>query len=126
MRVKSGSRLARRISLLVAVDTAAVFIVLMTACPTWGNTANQPPVAKAGLPRYAATDPVRLDGSGSYDPDHSGALTYAWGGVCCPARRSSSPTPTPPAPLISGPARQIAGGENNLHQLRANRRHSGV
>ena len=41
-------------------------------------SANEPPVAEAGLPRYAAREPVRLDGSGSYAPDHSGPLSYAW------------------------------------------------
>lgn len=41
-------------------------------------SANEVPVANAGLPRYAATDPVQLDGSGSHDPDHSGPLAYAW------------------------------------------------
>lgn len=40
--------------------------------------ANEPPVADAGLARYAATDPVWLDGSGSYDPDGSGPLHFAW------------------------------------------------
>jgi len=41
-------------------------------------SANEPPVAEAGLPRYAARDPVQLDGSGSYDPDGPGPLSYAW------------------------------------------------
>jgi hypothetical protein len=36
------------------------------------------PVADAGLPRYAAQDPVVLDGTGSYDPDNSGTLGYTW------------------------------------------------
>jgi len=39
---------------------------------------NEAPVADAGPPRYAATDPVHLDGSGSYDPDLSGSLGYTW------------------------------------------------
>ena len=109
MRVKSGSRLARRISLLVAVDTAAVFIVLMTACPTWGNTANQPPVADAGLPCYAAKDPIRLDGSGSYDPDHSGPLSYAWTQVSGPPLVTTGANTA--TPLISGPNQ--TGGQGN-------------
>ncbi|MBN2131737.1 MAG: hypothetical protein JW741_19715, partial [Sedimentisphaerales bacterium] len=37
-----------------------------------------PPTADAGLSRYAARDPVVLDGTGSYDPDDSGILGYAW------------------------------------------------
>jgi len=36
------------------------------------------PIAYAGLPRYAAQDPIILDGTGSYDPDSSGTLSYAW------------------------------------------------
>ncbi|HUW20926.1 MAG TPA: right-handed parallel beta-helix repeat-containing protein [Sedimentisphaerales bacterium] len=58
------------------------------------------PVADAGLPRYAATDPVELDGTGSYDPDASGALSYQW-------QQISGPTVTitdgnTPTPTISG------------------------
>jgi len=41
-------------------------------------TANQAPIADAGLSRYAAADPVQLDGTGSYDPDSSGPLSYMW------------------------------------------------
>jgi predicted outer membrane repeat protein len=39
---------------------------------------NIPPVADAGLSRYAAQDPVVLDGTGSFDPDNSGPLSYTW------------------------------------------------
>jgi len=41
-------------------------------------TNNQAPIADAGLPRYAGPDPVVLDGTGSYDPDNSGTLSYTW------------------------------------------------
>jgi hypothetical protein len=41
-------------------------------------TANRTPVANAGPSRYAAEGPVQLDGKGSYDPDDSGPLGYAW------------------------------------------------
>ena len=37
-----------------------------------------PPIADAGLPRYAAQDPIILDGTGSFDPDDSGPLSYNW------------------------------------------------
>jgi hypothetical protein len=47
--------------------------------------ANEPPIADAGLSRYAATDPVRLDGSASFDPDNSGSLSYAWRQISGPA-----------------------------------------
>ena len=43
------------------------------------------PIADAGLSRYAAKDPVILDGTGSYDPDYSGTLIYVW-------RQISGPT----------------------------------
>jgi len=49
------------------------------------------PVAVAGTSRYAATSPVRLDGSTSYDP-LGGALTYEW-------------------TQLSGPTVQIAGAK---------------
>jgi len=39
---------------------------------------NHAPVAEAGLPRYAAQDPVILDGIGSYDPDGYGIISYEW------------------------------------------------
>jgi len=42
-------------------------------------SANQPPVAVAGGP-YAVVgaNPIRFDGSGSYDPDSNLPLSYAW------------------------------------------------
>ncbi|MFC1605105.1 hypothetical protein ACFL5F_08780, partial [Planctomycetota bacterium] len=46
-----------------------------------GNTA---PVARAGSSRYAAKDPVVLDGTGSYDPDGYGVLSYQWTQVSGP------------------------------------------
>ena len=51
------------------------------------NTAkgNEYPIADAGLPRYAAIDPVVLDGTGSYDLDESGLLSYTWQQVSGPA-----------------------------------------
>jgi len=55
------------------------------------------PIADAGLPRYAAKDPVQLDGSGSYDPDNSGPLSYAWTQVSGPPMvitGADTPTPT--------------------------------
>jgi hypothetical protein len=55
------------------------------------------PVADAGLPRYAATDPVKLDGKGSYDPDNSGPLSYQWQQISGPnltIMGADTPTPT--------------------------------
>ena len=68
----------------ITVLGTIAFLLLTANSPGWASTANEPPVAEAGLPRYAATDPVRLDGSGSYDPDHSGPLTFAWKQVAGP------------------------------------------
>jgi len=66
------------------LGTIALLLVALhsSAC---GNAANQPPVAEAGLPRYAAHDPVQLDGSRSYDPDASGPLSHTWTQVSGPA-----------------------------------------
>jgi len=48
-------------------------------------TANESPVAEAGLPRYAAKDPVQLNGSESYDPDGSVPLSYVWTQISGPS-----------------------------------------
>lgn len=70
--------------------------------------ANERPAADAGPLRYAGSDPIRLDGSGSYDPDQSGPLHYTW-------RQLSGPTVTlsdadTARVLISGPLVPIPGG----------------
>jgi hypothetical protein len=55
------------------------------------------PIADAGLPRYAATDPVELDGTGSYDRDKSGSLSYHWQQISGPSAvitDSNTATPT--------------------------------
>ncbi|MBP8303432.1 MAG: hypothetical protein KBE04_04820 [Phycisphaerae bacterium] len=57
----------------------AVCVLIMVVNPGTNTAAGgEPPVAEAGLPRYAATDPATLDGTGSYDPDNSGPLSYSW------------------------------------------------
>ena len=58
---------------------------------------NEPPVAEAGLSRYAAKNPIKLDGCGSYDPDRSGPLSYAWTQVSGPTvviTEADTATPT--------------------------------
>jgi hypothetical protein len=61
---------------------------------------DHPPVANAGPTRYAATNAVMLDGTGSYDPDDCGTLSYQW-------QQLSGPTVTltgadTATPLVSG------------------------
>jgi hypothetical protein len=56
-----------------------------------------PPIADAGRPRYVATEPVKLDGSKSYDPDNSGILSYNWrqtGGPSVVMTDANTVTPT--------------------------------
>jgi N-acetylneuraminic acid mutarotase len=43
------------------------------------------PIADAGSSRYAGVDAVILDGTGSYDPDSSGPLFYAWRQISGPS-----------------------------------------
>ena len=64
----NGSRMR---VVLVGCVAAAVFGGQSTSAAT----INQAPIADAGLSRYAAIDPVVLDGTGSYDPDGSGPLS---------------------------------------------------
>ena len=51
---------------------------LLVLCPARSMAQNIPPIADAGLSRYAAQETVMLDGTGSFDPDSSGPLSYAW------------------------------------------------
>lgn len=78
---------------------------------SWSSLAvgqNLSPVADAGLPRYAATDPLQLDGSGSYDPDESGPLSYTWTQVSGPpVAITNGDTATP---TISGSTQPGARG----------------
>ncbi len=67
------------------LNTFVALSVLLVLWPINTVAQNQRPVAEAGLSRYAAGDPVHLDGSGSYDPDNSGPLSYAWRQIAGPA-----------------------------------------
>jgi hypothetical protein len=60
------------------VPTISVLITLFALSPVRGQAQNGRPIADAGSSRYAAMDPVQLDGTGSYDPDDSGTLIYSW------------------------------------------------
>jgi hypothetical protein len=58
----------------------SIFIVMFIALFAVSSTKGQDgrPIADAGLSRYAGPDPIVLDGTGSYDPDESGELSYSW------------------------------------------------
>jgi hypothetical protein len=66
---------------------ALVFVLALGLTTQVANAAtdNQPPIADAGSSRYAAQDPVQLDGTGSYDPDDSGPLSYEWQQISGPS-----------------------------------------
>ena len=69
---------------------------------------NIEPVANAGLPRYPALDPVVLDGTGSYDPDNSGPLSYTWRQIAGPSViiiDANTATPTIAGSMIPGEGR---------------------
>jgi len=56
-----------------------------------------PPVADAGLTRYAGRSPITLDGSGSFAPNNSTPLEYAWRVVSGPPLTltpTNAPNPT--------------------------------
>ena len=66
-------------------------------------TTNQAPIADAGSSRYAAQDPVVLDGTGSYDPDNSDTLTYTWEQIAGPPviiTDANTATPTIPGAMV--------------------------
>ncbi len=60
----------------------AQFVLL---CPVKSIAQNIPPIVDAGSSRYAAQDPVILNGTGSYDPDNSGILSYTWRQISGPS-----------------------------------------
>lgn len=67
------------------VLVGCVIAALLTQPAICSDSTVAEPIADAGLPRYAAQDPVVLDGMGSYDPDDSGALSYTWRQISGPA-----------------------------------------
>ena len=57
-----------------------IFMLIILSAPNSIKAQSQEgrPIADAGFSRYAASNPVMLDGSCSYDPDNSGSLSYEW------------------------------------------------
>jgi len=62
-----------------------LLLVVLVLWPALSQAQNLAPVADAGLPRYASVNPVTLDGTGSYDPDNSGPLSYSWRQIAGPS-----------------------------------------
>ena len=58
--------------------TLALLIAAISSATISLGSEGLPPIADAGLSRYAAKDPIILDGTGSYDPGNSGTLSYVW------------------------------------------------
>ncbi len=58
--------------------TLAILIVAAPSATISIGSEVLPPIADAGLSRYAAKDPIILNGTGSHDPDNSGTLNYVW------------------------------------------------
>ena len=80
--------------------TLALFIKVLASAAISLGSEGVPPIADAGLSRYAAQDPVVLDGTGSYDLDNSGTLIYSWHHISGPTVEiSDADTDTP---TISG------------------------
>jgi len=67
-----------QLSCLKTISLVLVLALGLIAAVANASTDSQPPIADAGLSRYAAQDPIILDGTSSYDPDNSGTLSYAW------------------------------------------------
>ena len=82
---------------LPVFPTLTVLIAVSALNLARGQDQNVRPVADAGSSRYAGTDPVHLDGTGSYDPDGSDPLIYAWQQIDGPpviVLNANTPTPT--------------------------------
>ncbi|MEJ2703534.1 MAG: hypothetical protein P8Z79_13940 [Sedimentisphaerales bacterium] len=62
-----------------------VITALLVSNPIKAQSQNVRPIADAGLSRYAGPDPIVLDGTGSYDPDNSGTLSYTWRQISGPS-----------------------------------------
>lgn len=67
------------------VNLMVALIVLFTSSSTKAQDENIRPLADAGLSRYAGPDPIVLDGTHSYDPDSSNALSYEWRQISGPS-----------------------------------------
>ncbi|MCP4260779.1 MAG: hypothetical protein GY774_25120 [Planctomycetes bacterium] len=64
--------------------TLALFFVVLSSVTISLASEGVLPIADAGSSRYAAQDPVVLDGTGSYGPGNSGPLGYTWQQIAGP------------------------------------------
>jgi len=77
--------------------TSALIITVVTFVAISLGSEGVPPIADAGSSRYAAQEPVVLDGTGSYDPINFNILTYSWQQISGPSvviMDANTPTPT--------------------------------
>jgi hypothetical protein len=63
---------------------SALLIAVMSLVVISQDVEGALPIANAGFSRYAAQEPIVLDGTGSYDPDNSGPLSYSWRQIAGP------------------------------------------
>ena len=93
-----------------------IFVMSFVPSPrrAGADAGNLPPVADAGSSRYAAMNPVKLDGTGSYDPDNSGPLSYSWRQIGRPSLTIADANTA--TPTISG-FTQIDGIQNFEFEL---------
>jgi len=77
-----------------------VFVSLFGLSPVKAQSQDGRPVADAGSSRYAAMDPMLLDGTGSYDPNESGSLSYSWQQISGPTVAISDANTA--TPTVSG------------------------
>jgi hypothetical protein len=88
--------------------TIVVLIIFFSSSVISLGFGGVPPVADAGSSRYAGPDPVVLDGTGSYDPDNTGTLSYTWRQISGPSVvifDDNTATPTIAGSMIPGEGR---------------------
>jgi len=87
--------------------TLALLIAVVSSAAISQDSKGVLPIANAGSSRYAAQEPVVLDGTGSYDPDNSGPLSYTWRQIAGPPViiiDANTATPTIGGSMQSGTA----------------------
>lgn len=65
--------------------TLGLLIAFISSTAICQDSEAMPPIADPGFSRYVAQDPIVLDGTGSYDPDDSGPLSYKWRQISGPS-----------------------------------------